>query len=151
MKAQIEHVSNDQAKPRILAIEDEPALSQVLSVVLKRAGFEVYIAATGMDGLRLADEQNCNLILSDIDLPDIRGFEVCERVKQNPRLRLIPIILVGAATVVAGDGAGLPHQLGMRLSLGGVVRAMGSGAPQARRHRVYWGGRDSLGQEQAGG
>ena len=151
MKAQIEHVSNDQAKPRILAIEDEPALSQVLSVVLKRAGFEVYIAATGMDGLRLADEQNCNLILSDIDLPDIRGFEVCERVKQNPRLRLIPIILVGAATVVAGDGAGLPHQLGMRLSLGGMVCGLGLGPPAAGRRPCDRGGRDSLGPEQRKG
>jgi DNA-binding response OmpR family regulator len=108
MKAQITHASDSQAaKPRILVIEDEPALSRVLSIVLKRAGFEVYIAATGMHGLRLADEQNCNLILSDIDLPDIRGFEVCERVKQNPRLRLIPIILMSGRLAEGNEARAL--------------------------------------------
>ncbi|MGA3179625.1 MAG: response regulator [Verrucomicrobiota bacterium] len=94
MKAQIEQTPHDNQKPRILVIEDEPALLRVLSVVLKRAGFDVSIAATGTDGLRLADEQKCNLILCDIDLPDIRGFEVCRRIKQNPRLCIIPIILM---------------------------------------------------------
>ncbi len=82
------------AKPRILVIEDEPALSRVLSRVFKNGGFDVCIAATGGDGLRLAEEQNYDLILSDIDLPDISGFEICRRVKQNPNLRAVPIMLM---------------------------------------------------------
>jgi len=99
MKAQIEQTPHDNQKPRILVIEDEPALLRVLSVVLQRAGFEVSIAATGTDGVRLAEEQKYALILSDIDLPDIRGFEVCERIKQHPRLRLVPIILMSGRLV----------------------------------------------------
>ena len=100
MKAQIADTSDGQAKPRILLIEDEPALSLVLSLVLKRAGFDVCIAATGTDGLRLAEGQHHDLILSDIDLPDIRGFEICQRVKQNPQLRLIPVILMSGRLAV---------------------------------------------------
>jgi two-component system phosphate regulon response regulator PhoB len=94
MKAQIEQTSQVEGKQRILVIEDEPALLRVLSLVFKNGGFEVCIAATGDDGLRLAEEQNYDLILSDIDLPDISGFEICRRVKQNPKLRSIPIILM---------------------------------------------------------
>jgi len=58
--------------------------------------------------------------------------------------------LLGAAVVVAGDGAGLCHQLGMCLSLGGVVCTMGAGPSQTGRCRVHQRGRDSLGQKQTG-
>ncbi len=94
MTAQIEKTSQNQTKPRILVIEDEPALSRVLSLIFKGGGFDVCVAATGADGLRLTEEQNYDLILSDIDLPDISGFEVCRRVNQNPKLRAVPIMLM---------------------------------------------------------
>lgn len=81
-------------RPQILVIEDEASLSRVLSLALKGGGFGVSIAATGAQGLQLIQEESCDLILSDIDLPDINGFEVCKRVKQNPKLRRIPIILM---------------------------------------------------------
>src|SRR5438876_1670857 len=58
---------------------------------------------------------------------------------------------LGAAAVVARDGAGLSNQLGMRLSLGGVVCSMGLGASEAGKRSLSRRGRDSLGQEQAGG
>jgi two-component system OmpR family response regulator len=107
MKAQIAHTPESQPRAKILVIEDEPALSLVLTRVLKNAGFDVAVAATGTGGLRLADEQKCDLILSDIDLPDIRGFEVCERVKQNPQLRLIPVILMSGRLAEGNEARAL--------------------------------------------
>jgi DNA-binding response OmpR family regulator len=94
MKAQTEQISPIEAKPRILVIEDELQLSRLLLIVLKRGGFAACAAATGTDGLRLTEEQKFDLILSDIDLPDIDGFEICRRIKQNPKLRHVPIILM---------------------------------------------------------
>ena len=86
MKAQIEQTSRVERKRRILVIEDQPDLSRLLLIVLKRGGFDACAAANGTDGLRLAEEQNYDLILSDIELPDIDGFEICRRIKQNPKL-----------------------------------------------------------------
>ncbi len=77
-----------------MIIEDDPSLSRVLSLALKGGGFDVCIATTGSQGLQLIQEMGCDLVLSDIDLPDINGFEVCKRIKQNPKLRRIPIILM---------------------------------------------------------
>jgi len=94
MQAPIEQTSRIETKPRILVIEDEPAVSILLVKILKCHGFDVCAAATGIGGLRLIGEQICDLILSDIDLPDIDGFEICRRIKRNPKLRLVPIILI---------------------------------------------------------
>ncbi len=108
MEELITRFSSDvEAKPRILVIEDEPALSRVLSLVLKGGGFDVCIAATGADGLRLAEEQNYDLILSDIDLPDISGFEICRRVKQNPNLQAVPIMLMSGRLAEGNEARAL--------------------------------------------
>jgi CheY-like chemotaxis protein len=94
MKATIRPASHNEAAPRILVITDEPELAKILSHVFKGGGFDVHIAATGTNGLQLAEELKYDLILSDIDLPDISGCEICVRLKQNPRLRSVPIILM---------------------------------------------------------
>jgi DNA-binding response OmpR family regulator len=94
MKAQIEQIPHVEKKPKILVIDDEPAVSRVLLLVLKDRGFDVCIAATGGGALRLTAEQTYDLILSDIDLPDMDGFEICRRLKQNPKLRAVPVILM---------------------------------------------------------
>jgi DNA-binding response OmpR family regulator len=107
MKAHIEQNSQIGKKPRILLIEDEPAVSLVLSLVLKGGGFDACIAATGTDGLRLAEEQNHDLILSDIDLPDMDGFEICRRFKLNPKLQAIPIILMSGRLAEGNEARAL--------------------------------------------
>ncbi len=103
----IEQISKVEATPRIVVIEDEPAVSILLVKILKSHGFDVCAAATGNDGLRLIEERNCNLILSDIDLPDIDGFEICRRIKQNRKLRLIPIILMSGRLAEGNEALAL--------------------------------------------
>jgi len=107
MKAQIEQTSRVERKRRILVIEDQPDLSRLLLTVLKRGGFDACAAANGTDGLRLAEEQNYDLVLSDIELPDIDGFEICRRIKQNPKLRLVPIILMSGRLAEGNEALAL--------------------------------------------
>ncbi len=107
MKAQIEQHSQVGKKPRILLIEDEAAVAQVLSLVLKGGGYDACIAATGADGLRLAEEQNHDVILSDIDLPDMDGFEICRRFKLNPKLQATPIILMSGRLAEGNEARAL--------------------------------------------
>jgi len=81
---------------RILVIEDEADIRQVLDYNLVAAGHEVIPAARGQDGLRLAREQRPDLILLDLMLPDIMGTEVCRAIKDDVSMRATPVIMLTA-------------------------------------------------------
>jgi DNA-binding response OmpR family regulator len=81
-------------KPKILIIEDQPEVLRMMAFVLTRAGCEVQTAQSGNEGMQLAQQREMDLILLDIDLPDINGFEVCRCLKEDPRVSGIPVIFV---------------------------------------------------------
>ena len=84
-------------KQKILVIEDERPLVEVLSCNLEREGFEVdRLHSTGQEGLRQAQLKLPDLIVLDLMLPQKSGLEVCRELKQSPRTRDIPIIMVTA-------------------------------------------------------
>jgi len=89
---------NQSAPNWILHVDDNPATRNLTSRMLRRAGFAVVEAATGEEGLRLA-EQNPGLILLDLDLPDISGFEVCRRIKESPATSSVPVVHLTAALI----------------------------------------------------
>jgi two-component system alkaline phosphatase synthesis response regulator PhoP len=82
---------------RILVIEDDASIRLGLEDTLRAKGYEVRVASTGEDGLRLADRFGPDLIVLDIMLPDVDGFEVCRRLK-SPRTGLahVPVIMLSA-------------------------------------------------------
>ncbi len=82
--------------PRILVIEDEPGLQQVLDYNLRREGHEVLLAPSGAEGLRIASEALPDLVLLDWMLPDRSGTEVCRQLKGAPATTRIPVIFVTA-------------------------------------------------------
>ncbi len=82
--------------PRVLVIEDEGDLAEVLRYNLAAAGFEVAIASRGADGLRLASERIPDLVLLDLMLPDLPGTEVCRSLKADARTRRVPVIMLTA-------------------------------------------------------
>jgi DNA-binding response OmpR family regulator len=90
---------------RILLIEDDPALSYATARLLRSAGYTVIVAASGGDGLRLAQEQRPDLILLDVILPDINGIEVCRRVKADPELAGIYVLLLSGFRTSSDDQA----------------------------------------------
>jgi two-component system phosphate regulon response regulator PhoB len=84
------------AKPRILIIEDERGLTEVLSYNLQREGYEVLLAHDGQEGLRKAQMQLPDLVLLDLMLPTMDGLDVCRELRAGERTRNVPILMLTA-------------------------------------------------------
>ncbi len=87
---------------KIVYIEDNPQNLRLIKRMLSHTGYDVFEAQTGKDGLALIEEQVPDLILLDINLPDIDGTEVARAVKSDDRLKHIPIIAL-TANAMHGD------------------------------------------------
>lgn len=79
---------------KILIIEDEIALRSALSIKLKKEGFEVLEAQNGQQGLDLAATQKPDLVLLDIIMPGMNGFDVLKNIKSNAGLVNVPVIVL---------------------------------------------------------
>ena len=99
----------------VLVIEDDNSMARVLEVQLTTNGYHVLTAINGEEGLKLALEQPPDLILSDIMMPIMDGYELCRNVKRNPKLWHIPVILLSAkadkASVIHGFAVGAAKYL----------------------------------------
>lgn len=87
---------------RILVVEDNAVNMRLASIMLTRSGHEVLGAENAMDGIRLAQAHRPDVILMDIQLPDLDGFEATRRLKQDAATMSIPIIAV-TAHAMRGD------------------------------------------------
>ena len=87
---------------RILVVEDHEDNRRILRDLLTSAGYETIEAVTGEDGVALADTHRPDLILMDIQLPGLDGYEATRRIKANPALRHIPVIAV-TSYALSGD------------------------------------------------
>ena len=99
-------MSNPLGRPQILIVDDEPSNIHLLSEVLAPE-YEVFFATSGIRALALAKERDLDLILLDILMPEMDGFEVCRRLKAVPSLRDIPIIFVTAMIDPKDEAFGL--------------------------------------------
>jgi PleD family two-component response regulator len=84
----------DKSKGRLLIVEDEYELSTMLATYFEMQGFEVFPALTGNEGVNLARQKLPNLVLLDVMLPDLDGFDVCRKLRTTNRTRYIPIIFL---------------------------------------------------------
>ena len=89
---------------RILVIEDQEDNRIILRDLLTSAGFEIIEAVNGQEGVTMAEAEKPDLILMDIQLPVIDGYEATRRIKGNPSLASIPIIAV-TSYALGGDEA----------------------------------------------
>jgi two-component system, cell cycle response regulator DivK len=87
---------------RILAVDDQEDNRRILRDLLTSAGFEVVEATTGLDAVTTAEAQRPDLILMDIQLPDIDGYEATRRIKAIPALAKTPLIVV-TSYALSGD------------------------------------------------
>ena len=87
---------------RILLIEDHEDNRRIVRDLLTPAGYEVVEALTGEDGVTMADTHHPDLILMDIQLPGLDGYEATRTIKANPALSRIPIIAV-TSYALSGD------------------------------------------------
>jgi diguanylate cyclase (GGDEF)-like protein len=95
------------ANPRILIAEDESSLRQVLRTILECEGFSVIEAENGVEGLQLAHAQLPDLVLLDVMMPDLDGYEVCRQLRASFATRHIPVVMLTARTELADKVRGL--------------------------------------------
>lgn len=79
---------------KILFIEDESALQKALEDILKQEGYKMVSALDGEAGIRLAESEKPDLILLDLILPRMHGFEVLKELKENSKTKGIPVIIL---------------------------------------------------------
>ena len=81
-------------KPRILCVDDEPEILKFLEAVLVPNGYEVVKAEDGEEALEKLKGERIDLVLSDVTMPKLDGFEVCRRIKADDRYRNIPVVII---------------------------------------------------------
>ncbi len=82
--------------PLIMAIDDNPEVTNILSLMLSSRGYEVVTAEGGAEALGLMEERRPDLILCDIMMPEMDGFEVFRRVREHPQWRILPFVFLTA-------------------------------------------------------
>jgi len=92
---------------RILLVDDEPKLLELVTWRLEAQGYEVLTASDGDEALQRARAQHPDLIILDVMLPQLNGYEVCTLLKQDRRYRAIPIILLTARIQQVDERLGL--------------------------------------------
>jgi two-component system phosphate regulon response regulator PhoB len=86
----------DMAKEKILIVEDEKNIAKLIRYNLEKSEYDCTVARTGEDALSILEKQHFDLIILDIMLPEMDGFEVCRNIKQAPNIKNIPIIMLTA-------------------------------------------------------
>jgi two-component system alkaline phosphatase synthesis response regulator PhoP len=81
---------------KILVVDDDPAALRLVQYILQREGYEVITASNGLEGLRKATGESPDLIVLDIMLPGIDGFEIASRLRGQPSTSRTPIIMMSA-------------------------------------------------------
>lgn len=80
----------------ILIVDDEPSIIVPVQFLMEQNGYDVMVAFSGEEAMEIIAEKKVDLILLDIMLPVIDGFEVCQRVRENPQWNKVKIILLTA-------------------------------------------------------
>ena len=78
---------------KVMIVDDELAARNLLKGFLQEEGYEVVVASNGEEALELAERENPQVILLDIDMPGIGGIEVCKKLKEEDKTRFIPVIM----------------------------------------------------------
>ena len=85
-----------EKRRRVICIEDEQEIIDLIKLILERKGFEVVGAVGGREGLSAVRREKPDLILLDLMMPEVDGWEVYRRMKADPELRRIPVVVVTA-------------------------------------------------------
>jgi DNA-binding response OmpR family regulator len=81
---------------RVLVVDDEPNIVMSLRFLMEREGFQVEVASTGQAAVAALDRAPADLVLLDIMMPELDGFEVCQRIRDNPAWRATKIVMLTA-------------------------------------------------------
>ncbi len=84
------------SRPRVLIVDDEPVPLEMMEYALSHEGYQTFTAANGIEALEIAKQENVDLIVLDVMLPAIDGYEVCHRLRSIPETAEIPVLMVSA-------------------------------------------------------
>lgn len=124
------------AKKRILCIEDHPEMIELIRLILGRRGFEVEGAVGGREGLEVIAQSPPDLVLLDLMMPDVDGWEVYRQIKAKDELKHVPVIVVTAKAQgidrvlglhIAGVDDYIAKPFGPRQLIDSVERVLGIG------------------------
>lgn len=93
--------------PTVLLVEDEPDSAELMAQILQMEGLHVISVRTGVEALAVAEAQAVDLALLDVMLPGLDGFEVCRRLRREPRTAALPIAFLSAKSRDEDRRAGL--------------------------------------------
>ncbi|WP_417264338.1 response regulator transcription factor [Celeribacter sp.] len=121
---------------RILLVEDEDNIAIAIEVLLTRAGYELLRVSSGDQALPNIRAQKPDLVLLDVTLPGLSGYEVCQRLRRDPELTHIPVLMMSARAseaeqrkgVAMGANAFLTKPFAMSDLLGSVARLIAGGS-----------------------
>lgn len=85
-----------EQKPRVLMVDDEPAILKIMGKLLQLSGFELSTAMDGEEGLAKVKSEHPAVVILDLMLPKLTGFQVCEAIKQDAACRDIPVVIFTA-------------------------------------------------------
>lgn len=85
-------------KKKVLVVDDEPDIVQFIKMILEDEGFSVVEAFDGEDAINKANAESPGVVLLDINMPRIDGYQICQLLKNDERTRAIPVIMVTART-----------------------------------------------------
>lgn len=81
---------------KVLIVDDEPSILLSLDFLMKKEGYEVFVARNGTEALESITENAPQLVLLDIMMPDVDGYEICSQIKQNPEKKDTKVIFMSA-------------------------------------------------------
>lgn len=93
---------------KILIVDDEEGVRVVARTILKKGGHEIMEAEGGKEGLRMLESWTPDIIILDVMMPEMDGWEVCEKIKSEPKFKGIPVIMF----TVKGEMEDMRHSRG---------------------------------------
>jgi DNA-binding response OmpR family regulator len=83
---------------RILVVDDDPYILMSLEFLMKKNGYDVMVARNGTEAMELVEKQVPDLVILDIMMPDVDGYEICRRIKKSPKHSHTKIVFISAKT-----------------------------------------------------
>ena len=83
---------------KVLVVDDDPYILMSLEFLMKKNGYEVMIARNGTEALLTVEQQNPDLVLLDIMMPDVDGYEICKYIKASAKLKSAKVVFMSAKT-----------------------------------------------------
>jgi DNA-binding response OmpR family regulator len=106
-------MSKKSIPPKILVVDDDPFILMSLEFLMKKNGYDVMVARNGTEAMAIVEKQQPHLVLLDIMMPDVDGYQICKIIKSNPALANIKVVFMSAKTKEADVAKG--YSLGASL------------------------------------